>query len=324
MTDYPAIIRQCLMIEADAISRMAHALDSTTSQHAFALIHGCAGKVIAIGVGKSGIVARKIAATMNSTGTAATFLHAGDALHGDLGVVERGDVAIVISNSGETDEIVAMLPHLKQREVPIVAIVGNSRSTVARHADAALVAVVEREACPLGVAPTTSTTLALALGDALAMAVMQAKGITRDAFARNHPAGQLGKRLTIRVRDLAHCGPACPSIGPSTPWLDVLRAMTMGGLGGVTVIEQHKLVGLITDGDLRRVLQRVQPSELADLTASSFMTANPITIAPDCLAYDALRIMEDRESQISVLPVVQADHEIVGLLRLHDIIGRGI
>jgi arabinose-5-phosphate isomerase len=316
---------QCLLLEADAIARTAHSLDESAAEAAFTTIKNCQGKVVVVGVGKSGIVARKIAATMNSTGTAAAYLHAGDALHGDLGLVSKHDVALIISNSGETNELIAMLPHLKQREVAIVAIVGNARSTLARSADVVLVAAIEREACPLGVAPTASTAVALALGDALAMAVMNAKGVTREWFAQNHPAGQLGKRLTIRVRDLAHRGADCPTIDPHTPWLEVIRIITAGGLGAVVVADaDRRLLGIITDGDLRRTIQRVDGTSLAGLTAGSFMTKSPVTIGPDQLAYDALRVMEDRESQISVLPVVDDTGGVIGLLRVHDVIGRGI
>jgi arabinose-5-phosphate isomerase len=232
---------------------------------------------------------------------------------------------LVLSNSGETDEILQMLPYLKQREVPIIAVVGDLKSTLAKRADAVLDASVDQEACPLNLAPTTSTTVALAIGDALAMTLMKEKGLTLDDFAFNHPGGQLGKRLTLKVSDLMHSGADNPTISVGSGWVEVVRAISSGGLGAVNVVENgERLAGIITDGDLRRAIQRMEHAALESLTCDEIMTRNPVVATPDVLAYDALRLMEDRPSQISVLPVVDSKRRCVGLIRLHDIVRSGI
>jgi len=314
-----------LRLEADALKHTATRLDQKQVEYVVDLLSRCKGKVVIVGVGKSGIIAQKIAATMTSTGTAALYLHPSDALHGGLGIVSEDDVVIVLSNSGETDEIVSMLPYLKHREVPIVALVGNLKSTLARRADAVLDASVDQEACPLNLAPTTSTTVALALGDALAMTLMKVKGLTPDDFAINHPAGRLGKRLTLRVADLMHSGPQNPTIELGATWMAVVQAISSGGLGAVNVVnESRELVGIITDGDLRRAIQRADHDLLKDMKSEEIMTISPVVVAPSVLAYDALRLMEDRISQISVLPVVDSSRVCVGLIRLHDIVRSGL
>lgn len=316
-------VQGLLQLEADAIARTAKHLNPEAVNQAVNCLLHCTGKVVLSGVGKSGIVAQKIAATLNSIGTTAVNLHPCDALHGDLGIVTDSDVGIVLSNSGETDELIAMMPHLKQRKVLVIAIVGNLNSTIARHADIVLDASVDREACPLNLAPTTSTTVALAIGDALAMSVMQLRGITPEEFAFNHPAGRLGKRLTLTVKDLMHRD--SPTVMPEAPWLDVLSAVSQGGMGAANVVDsQGYLLGVITDGDLRRCIQRTQLTELSVLNATSVMTSNPIVITPDALAYDALKLMEDRPSQVSVLPVVNDEQRCLGLIRLHDIVRSGL
>jgi arabinose-5-phosphate isomerase len=281
--------------------------------------------VVILGVGKSGIIGQKIAATLTSAGTAALYLHPSDALHGGLGIVQINDVVMMLSNSGETDEIVATLPYLKNRRVAIVAIVGNLNSTLARRADVVLDASVDKEACPLNLAPTTSTTVALAIGDALAMTVMKVKGLTSDDFAVNHPAGRLGKRLTLRVEDLMHRDGENPTIPSGSSWVEVVRAISKGGLGAVCVIDDAGgLAGIITDGDLRRAIEQTSHESLASLTGDQFMTSKPTVATPDLLAYDALQLMEDRPSQISVLPVVDKDGKCVGLSRVHDIVRSGL
>src|SRR6266536_4761094 len=239
---------QCILqLESEAIAATATRLDQQQVERVVTLLSACKGKAVILGVGKSGIVAQKIAATMTSTGTAALYLHPSDALHGGLGIVQAGDVVIVLSNSGETDEIVGMLPYLKHRGVPIVAIVGNLDSTLGRRADALLDASVDQEACPLNLAPTASTTVALAIGDALAMALMKVKGLTPDDFAVNHPAGQLGKRLTLRVSDLMHGGNGNPPIGADAAWMEIVSAITHYGLGAVNVVDSEgRLAGIIT------------------------------------------------------------------------------
>lgn len=322
---YFSDVVQLLQLESEAIARTATRLDATQVNSVINLLSACRGKVVLLGVGKSGIIAQKIAATMTSTGTAALHLHPSDALHGGLGIVGADDVVIVLSNSGETDEVVAMLPFLKQRRVAIVAIVGNVNSTLAKKADAVLDASVDQEACPLNLAPTTSTTVALAIGDALAMTLMKVKGLTLDDFAVNHPAGRLGKRLTLRVDDLMHGGKQNPMINTGATWVDVVRAISDGGLGAVNVVDHEgHLAGIITDGDLRRAIQRLEHAALETLTGDEIMTRNPVVAAPDLLAYDALRLMEERPSQISVLPVVDDERMCVGLIRLHDIVRSGL
>ena len=320
-----ADIQQLLQIESDAIAQTATRLDPMQVERVVELLAECKGKIVIVGVGKSGIIGQKIAATMTSAGTAALYLHPSDALHGGLGIVQSDDVVIVLSNSGETDEIVAMLPYLKNREVPIVAIVGSLNSTLARRADAVLDASVDKEACPLNLAPTTSTTVALAIGDALAMTVMKVKGLTSDDFAVNHPAGRLGKRLTLRVADLMHRDGENPTIASGSSWVDVVRAISKGGLGAVCGVDAAgRLAGIITDGDLRRAIEQTSHDSLANLTGDDFMTRKPVVATPELLAFDALRLMEDRPSQISVLPVIDQDGSCVGLIRVHDIVRSGL
>jgi arabinose-5-phosphate isomerase len=318
-------IQQLLRIESEAIAQTATRLDEAQISRVIDLLANCEGKVVILGVGKSGIIGQKIAATMTSAGTAALYLHPSDAQHGGLGIVQADDVVIVLSNSGETDEIVEMLPYLKKRGVPIIAIVGNLHSTLAHRADAVLDASVDKEACPLNLAPTTSTTVALAIGDALAMTVMKVKGLTSDDFAVNHPAGRLGKRLTLRVADLMHSDGQNPTIATGSSWVEVVRAISKGGLGAVCVVDASgRLAGIITDGDLRRAIEQTSHESLANLSCDDFMTRKPVVATPELLAFDALRLMEDRPSQISVLPVINQAGICVGLIRLHDIVRSGL
>ena len=326
MSDHSQVVG-LLRAEAEAIGKAASRLQATDIDRAIKILSECKGKVVLLGVGKSGIIAQKIAATMTSTGTAAIYLHPSDALHGGLGIVTVGDVVLMLSNSGESAELLQLVPFAKRRGVPVVAIVGNVKAKLAQDADAVLDASVDEEACPLNLAPTTSTTVALAIGDALAMTLMRAKGLTEDDFASNHPAGQLGKRLTLRVADLMHSGMQNPTIKTGASWMDVVSAITQYGLGAVNVIDNEgRLAGIITDGDLRRSLQRIGPRDLgfANLTCDEFMTHNPVVASPEMLAFDALRLMEDRPSQINVLPVVDGDRSCVGLIRLHDIVRSGL
>ncbi|HEX8475429.1 MAG TPA: KpsF/GutQ family sugar-phosphate isomerase [Pyrinomonadaceae bacterium] len=318
-------ITDLLKMESEAIAETVRRLRETEVERAIEVLAECRGKVVLIGVGKSGNIAQKIAATMTSTGTVAVFLHPSDASHGGLGIVSTDDVVIILSNSGETEEVVEMLPHLEHRRVPVVAIVGNLRSTLARRADAVLDASVEQEACPLNLAPTTSTTVALAIGDALAMTLMQVKGFKAEDFALNHPAGRLGKRLTIRVCDVMHGGDENPALGERASLLEVVQAISRGGLGAVNVVDDAgRLAGIITDGDVRRTLQKCGLADLEEIDSRSVMTPSPIIATPDMLAHAALQLMEDRPSQISVLPVVDGDGRSVGLVRLHDIIRSGV
>jgi arabinose-5-phosphate isomerase len=320
-----AAVQRFLRLESEAIAQTATRLKQDEIERVVQLLAGCKGKIVILGIGKSGIIAQKIAATMTSTGTGAIHLHPSDALHGGIGIINADDVVMILSNSGETDEIIEMLPYLKRRQVPIIALVGNLNSTLARRADAVIDGSVDQEACPLNLAPTTSTTVALALGDALALTLMQVKGLTPDDFAVNHPAGQLGKRLTLTVADLMHSGPENPTIGLSAMWVEVVQRISAGGLGAINVVDDAgRLAGIITDGDLRRAIQRLDHGALANLKCDEIMTRNPTVANPELLAYDALQLMEDRPSQISVLPVVDGGRVCVGLIRLHDIVRSGL
>lgn len=320
-----AQVAHLLQLEANAIAKSAQNLNAEAVEAAIDLLIHCRGKVVLSGVGKSGIVAQKISATLNSIGIMSVCLHPCDALHGDLGIVGNTDVAVILSNSGETEELIEMVPHLKHRQVPVIALLGNLDSTLAKQVDVVLDASVDREACPLNLAPTTSTTVALAIGDALAMTLMQLKQLTPEHFALNHPAGRLGKRLTLTVRDLMHNAIDNPMILPDASWLEIVSAISQGGLGAVNVVDADGfLLGLITDGDLRRVFSKLHPMELVAIEARSIMTGNPITVLPDQLAYEALQLMENRTSQIAVLPVIDSSQRCVGLIRLHDIARSGL
>ena len=313
---------ELLKLEAEAIQRAAKRLDGEAVERAVELLSCCESKVIITGVGKSGVIAQKIAQTLVSTGTIAVFVHPSDAIHGSLGVITSGDVVIALSNSGETDEILLLLPALKNRGIRLISIVGNTDSTLARQSDVFLDSSVDKEACPLNLAPTTSTTVALAIGDALAMTLMEAKGLTAEDFAANHPAGRLGKRLTLKVKNLMHDS---PNLSPEADWLEVVKSLSEYSLGAVNVVDANqKLVGIITDGDLRRIIEKFSPENLPNLTAGQMMTKNPTIAAPEMLAFDALKLMENRPRQISVLPVVDEKGICAGLLRVHDIVRSGL
>ncbi len=314
-------VAELLRLEASAIERTAEILDVESVEKAIELLANCESKVIVTGVGKSGVIAQKIAQTLVSTGTVAVFVHPSDALHGSLGVVSKGDCVIALSNSGETDELLLILPTLKLREVSIISIIGNLDSTLARNSDVVLDASVDKEACPLNLAPTCSTTVALAIGDALAMTLMEAKGLTEKDFAENHPAGRLGKRLTLKVKNLMH---ESPNITADANWLTVVKAISKFALGAINVVDENEnLIGIVTDGDLRRTIEKTEPENLADLKAEQMMTRSPISATPEMLAFDALNLMENRPRQISVLPVIEGE-KCVGLLRLHDIVRSGL
>lgn len=317
--------RSVIEAEAEALAGCASRLEARAVEQAVDLLVHCRGKVVLLGVGKSGLIARKVAATLSSTGTTAAFLHASDALHGDLGLLSASDVVIMISHSGETDELTSLVPHVQRRSVPVIAITGNMDSTLARCATVCLDGRVEREACPLGLAPTSSTTVALAIGDALAMAVARTKGLTAEDFAINHPAGRLGKRLTLRVSDLMQSGANNPVIAPDADWRTLIHAISSYRVGAVSVVDADgSLLGIVTDGDLRRVMARVDLGELSRSSAADIMTQRPRRVAATDLAYHALKRMKEGELGVSVLPVVDSTDHVVGMLRLQDLVRAGI
>lgn len=312
--------KQVLLAEAAALEGIASRLDETFAR-AVALIRGHRGRVILSGVGKSGHIARKIASTLSSTGTPAVFLHAAEAVHGDLGMVQPGDPVIVLSKSGATGELVRLLPTFKEQGNPILALVGNSDSPLAAGADIVLDAGVCREADSLGIVPTTSAVAMLALGDALACALMAEREFGSVEFARFHPAGQLGRNLLMKVGDVMHGVEHVALVGPQTSIKELVIAMTEHPLGAACVVgEDNSLIGLVTDGDIRRGLRR--GVDLIGGTVTDLMTRDPIRVEPTLSLGDALTLMEDRpaDRQISVLPVVAACRsKCIGLIRLHDI-----
>jgi arabinose-5-phosphate isomerase len=324
-------LTRCLIEEAAAISGAAARLDSGQVEGALKLLEGCAerrAKLVITGVGKSGIVARKIAATFSSIGLMAIYLNPLDALHGDLGVVAPDDVTLLLSNSGETQELLDILPHLRRRGTARIALVGRVASSLARGCDVVLDGSVDREVCPLNLAPTASTAVAMAIGDALAAVWMERRGISPQDFALNHPAGSLGKQLTLTASDLMVPVARLAPLAAATPLPEVIGHLTADGVGACWVAQEdnsQKLWGLITDGDLRRALQSRQAHQWDHLTANDLMTADPITISGDTLAIHALEAMErNRRKAIGVLPVVGEDARMLGLLRLHDLVMAGL
>ncbi len=324
-------LTRCLQEEAGAIATAADRLQSDQVEHALALLERCAdrkAKLVITGVGKSGIVARKIAATFSSIGLMALYLNPLDALHGDLGVVAPDDVCLLLSNSGETTELLAILPHLIRRGTARIALVGRSESSLASGSDVVLEASVDKEVCPLNLAPTASTAVAMAIGDALAAVWMERRGISPADFASNHPAGSLGKQLTMTAADLMLPADQLTPLAPDTPLDAVIGSLTRGAVGNAWVEDPKNpghLLGLITDGDLRRALRDQPSSQWPRLTAANLMTADPITTTLDVLAVDALKAMEhNRRKPITVLPVVNHEGELQGLLRLHDLVQAGL
>jgi arabinose-5-phosphate isomerase len=309
--------QRVMKIEADAIQAASERLNGDFSR-AVEILAAHSGKVIVSGMGKSGYIAQKIAATFSSTGSPAIFLHPADAVHGDLGVYTPGDPTILISKSGSTVELLRLIPILREFRSPLIAILGNLNSALAREADTVLNASVEREADPLNLAPTASTAVALALGDALAAALMTIRDFKPQDFARYHPGGQLGRNLWLHVADVMHSFGKIAHVKPSAALKDVVIAMTQFPLGAACVLdEQQRLVGIITDGDVRRAFQ--QYDDIRFLTAEQVMVSKPVTIVPDASLTLAVDRMEKRTSQISVLPVIDSNGSCLGLIRIHDI-----
>jgi arabinose-5-phosphate isomerase len=313
------LAKEVLTTEAEAILRLRDRLDATF-ERAVELLAACQGRVVWTGMGKSGIICRKLAATMASTGTPALFLHPAEATHGDLGMVAAGDVVVALSNSGETEELVRLVDYLKRLAIPLIAVTSNPASALAGHADLHLNLGVDREACPHNLAPTASTTAMLALGDALAMAVSVRKGFNPDDFARLHPGGRLGKHL-LKVEELMHHGDKLPRVDPGTAMKDVIYEMSRKGLGITTVQDGGgRLLGVITDGDLRRLMES-DPDPLRR-TAAEVMHPGGVTISPDALATAALRLLETR--RITSLVVVDDERRVSGILHIHDLWGVGL
>ncbi len=314
-------------IEAEALRELAERIAGPMGEafeRAVECLHSCGGRVVVTGMGKSGIIARKIAATLSSTGTPALYLHPAEAVHGDLGMLVRGDVVLALSSSGETEEILQLLVTIRRIGSKLITITGDKlyspkspkRSTLAAAADIALDCSIDQEACSLGLAPTASTTAMLALGDALAVVLSEKRGFKEEDFAHLHPGGKLGKKLA-RVSQLMHSGESVPRVAQDTKMADVIYEMSRKGLGITTVVENNRLLGVISDGDLRRLLEKRK--DILSLKAGDCLTANPKTILPDEFAMTALNIMEQKK--ITSLVVTQADGTVEGIIHLHDLWG---
>jgi arabinose-5-phosphate isomerase len=314
------LARRTLEIEAAAVSKLVERIDANFHQ-AVEILLACKGRVVVSGMGKSGHVGGKIAATLASTGTPAFFMHPAEASHGDLGMITGQDVVIALSNSGESSEIAAIVPLIKRRGAKLVSMTGNPASTLAREADIHLNAGVEQEACPLNLAPTASTTAALALGDALAVATLFARGFTAEDFARTHPGGALGRRLLVHVRDLMHVGDDLPVVEDSASLKEALLEMTRKGLGMTAVVDRgQRLAGIFTDGDLRRLLDRdvdVRSAKIAEV-----MKRSPRTVSQDALAVEAVRLME--EAKVNGLLALDSEGRLRGALNMHDLLRAGV
>ena len=309
------LAQRTLDIEAQALLGLKSRQGAGFVQAVDAIL-GCRGRVVVIGMGKSGHVGRKIAATLASTGTPALFVHAGEASHGDLGMVTAGDIVLALSNSGESDEIAAIVPVLKRLGVSVVAMTGRAESTLAQHADIVLSTAVDQEACPLNLAPTASTTAQMALGDALAVALLDARGFREEDFARSHPGGALGRKLLTHVRDVMRAGADVPAVGPGAAFVEMMREMTDKGLGATAVTDAGGAVlGIFTDGDLRRLIEK--GLDLRALTARDVMHAHPRVVRDDALAVEAADLME--EHRITSLLVVDAERRLVGALNSNDL-----
>lgn len=320
LLDASALVRSAqaaIATEARAIEALHDRIDASFLR-ACQLMFECGGRVVVSGMGKSGHIARKIAATLASTGTPSFFVHPGEASHGDLGMITQKDVVLALSNSGETDELLTILPLIKRQGIPLIAMTGNNGSSLARLADVHLDTSVPAEACPLGLAPTSSTTAALVMGDALAIALLEARGFTDEDFARSHPAGSLGRQLLLKISDVMHVDTKIPMVGPDVTMTEALVEMTHKGLGMTAIVDdQHRLLGVFTDGDLRRAVDD-DDIDLRTTAVTRLMTPHPKTIAADKLAVEAARLMEAHK--IHALLVVDEDNRVVGALNIHDLL----
>lgn len=317
--DYCDFGRKVIEIEAEALQKLTQYINGSFSE-ACSLIASCTGKVIVMGMGKSGHIGNKIAATLASTGTPSFFVHPGEASHGDLGMIKKGDVVLAISNSGEASEILTLLPVIKRLGIPLISMTGKPESSMAKLAQTHLQITVAQEACPLNLAPTSSTTATLAMGDALAIALMEARGFTADDFALSHPGGALGRKLLMRIADVMHSGEMLPIVTEQATIKDALLEVSRKGLGMTAIVDsKQKLSGIFTDGDLRRLLDnRV---DIHNTAIGEVMTRDPATISPQLLAAEGLKLMEDRK--INGLLVTE-DERLVGALNMHDLLKAGV
>ncbi len=312
---------ETLRIEQQAIEVLATQIDERFDRACEILLQ-CKGRVVVTGMGKSGHIGRKMAATFASTGTPSFFMHPGEAGHGDLGMLVRGDVLIAISNSGKSDEIMMLMPLIKHLGVPLITISRDDKGPMPQNADVALTLGSADEACPLGLAPTSSTTATLVLGDALAVSLLEARGFTADDFARSHPAGALGKRLLLHVKHLMHTGAELPKVKPETPMNKVLYEISDKRLGLTTIVnDEDQLLGIFTDGDLRRMIDHQQGFDV-NLPVSEVMTKNPLTISPEARAVEALEKMHERK--INQFVVVDETNRVIGVISMHDLIQAGV
>lgn len=310
-----SLAREVFATESAALDRLAESLGEDFVRAVRGLL-ACRGRVVVTGIGKSGHIAKKIAATMASTGTPAFFVHAAEASHGDLGMITKDDVVIAISYSGETHEVLSIMPVIKREGTFLISMTGNPASSLARVADIHLNVHVEREACPLNLAPTASTTATLAMGDALAIACMGMKGFTKEDFARSHPGGSLGRRLLLRVENVMRSGDDVPAVAPDTPVLGAVKEISRKGIGMTAVVDaDRKLIGIFTEGDLRRLIERV--GDIRPLVIRDVMTKSPKSILPDALAAEAASLMD--RGRCNQLPVVDAEGRLVGALNVHDL-----
>jgi arabinose-5-phosphate isomerase len=311
--------KNVLAIEIDALTQLSRYINDDFSQ-ACQMILQCKGKVIVMGMGKSGHIGKKIAATLASTGTSSFFVHPGEASHGDLGMVEKGDVVLAISNSGEASEILALVPVIKRLGISIITMTGKPSSSMAEVADLHLQITVPQEACPLALAPTSSTTATLVMGDALAIALMQAKGFTADDFALSHPGGALGRKLLLKLNDIMHTGSKLPMVGADRLIKDALLEVSEKGLGMTAIVDEElRVIGIFTDGDLRRILDN--RIDIHTQTIGEVMTKNPTVVSPDMLAVDGLNLMEEKRKNGLLLC---RDGRLVGALNMHDLLKAGV
>ncbi len=316
-----SLARAVLETEAHAILNLVKSIDASFVK-ACEILLACQGRIVVMGMGKSGHIAGKIAATFASTGSPAFFVHPGEASHGDMGMIINKDVVLALSNSGETDELLTLLPLLKRLDAPLIALTGNASSTLASAADAHLFIQIEKEACPLQLAPTTSTTAALALGDALAISLLESRGFTADDFALSHPGGRLGKRLLLKVNDIMHSGDLVPQVLDSANLKESLAEMSKKGLGMTLVVDsENRITGIFTDGDLRRVLDH-GAVDIQNIKITEVMTTNFKRAHPNMLAEETLRIMQ--ENKINSMPVVDSNEKLVGAMNIQDLLRAGV